>query len=278
MFPASDLGARNVALGSANMSEAYDISCMYENPATIAFLEVPSVFINHSQGNFSAIQENVAFPVVYDRSQMLALGVKLYTVGELIKSGAAKRSALGYTLAYARKVTSSISLGGSVHFDQGVVPQQGHASAVSYALGFNYTPNPDFSYGLAVGGLGTGVDFVEGDAGVAAVQTTLPRFLEGGAEMRFPTESSLQPAYLILSLASEKIFGESGVDYKGGVEFFPVRFLALRLGYVAGPSLHQLRYGIGLREGMFSVDFAIYPEKVAGLNILLEQVSASVRL
>lgn len=278
LIPTSDLGARNVALGNSNMSEAHDMSCMYENPATIAFLGTPSVVLNFSQGNFSETQGNIAFPLIYDQSQMLAFGAELYTVGGVIKSSAPRRSAIGYAFTYARKVASDISVGGSVYFVRGVVPQQGHASAASYSLGFNYTPNPDVNYGLALSGLGTGVDFVDGEAGVAAVQSTLPRVLEGGASMRFPTVSSLQPPYLILSLASEKVFGRSGVNYKGGIEFLPVHFLALRLGYVSGPSIHQLRYGIGLQKGLFSVNFAVYPAKVGNTNVLYAQASASMEL
>ncbi len=278
LIPTSDLGARNVALGNANMSEAHDISCMYENPAAIVFLQRPSVLLNHTQGNYSAMQENLAFPVVYDRSQMVAFAAQLFSVGELAKSQAGTRYAIGYTLTYARKMTSSISLGGSVSFLRGFVPHQSSASAASYTLGFDYIPNPDVSYGLALGGLGTTVDFVNGGAGVAAIQSISPRVLEGGAEMRFPTESSLRPAYLILALAAEKIIGQSGVDYKGGIEFLPISFLALRLGYIAGPTVHELRYGIGLREGPFAVDFGIYTKKVDESNILFEQVSASMEL
>jgi hypothetical protein len=269
------LGARNVALASANMAEPHDISSIYGDPATIAFLENPSVVLNQLQGNEGEMQENLAFPLVYDRSQMLAFGAELYTLGEFTSTSQARRYAIGYDIAFAQKVASTVSVGGSVSFRHGVIPQLSRANAASYTLGIDYVPNEDVSYGLALGGLGTGVEFVNDNSIVTPVQVTLPRVLQVSAVMRFPTESSLERPFLVMALASEKAFGTPGVDYKGGLEYYPVRFLALRFGYVAGPVASGQRFGVGLRLGLFALDFAAYPATVTGSRVLFGQMSIS---
>lgn len=272
----SYLGARNVALGNANIADAHDMSAIYENPSSIAFLEEPSVFFNHTQGNFSEMQENLAFPVVYSSSQMLALGAQFYTIGVFTNSRVTGRYATGYDIAYAQRLTQAFGLGGAVTYQTGVVTHGSHASAASYSLGVEYAPTENVKYGLVLSDLGTNLDFIDSNSSVIPVQTITPRRLEVGATMRFPSDETMQPSFLNISLASEKIFGVSGVNYRGGIEYYPFHFLALRFGYVAGPSIHEPRYGVGLKEGPFSVDYAAYTLNDGGKGILFEQLSASM--
>lgn len=272
----SYLGARNAALGNANISEPHDISSIYENPSAIAFLENQSVVINDVQGSYGEMQQNVAFPVEFDENQELAVGAEVYSLGELNHTQYAKRYAIGYDIAFANKINPTMSVGGSVSLRRGVVVQTGSAIAASYMLGLDYVPDPDMSYGVTFGGLGTGVDFVTSNSVVSAIQTNSPRYLEIGAVMHFPGEGSLQRSYLSVALASEKILGTSGVEYRGGVEFYPFHFVALRFGYVAGPSIHEQRYGIGVREGVLHLDFVVYPVNQNESKFVFEQMSASV--
>jgi hypothetical protein len=62
-----------------------------------------------------------------------------------------------------------------------------------------------------------------------------------------------------LSLANEKIFGEAGLLYKGGLEVCPFAFLALRWGYLAGLNVALARYGAGIRTDVVQLDYAISP-------------------
>lgn len=272
------IGARNVALGSADMAEPHDMTSMYENPATIALLAEPSLVLNHVQGLDNEMQEDLAFPVVYSDAQMLAFGAEYYSLGELSTSKDATRYAVGYDVAFASKINERMSVGGSVSFRRGYVPHLTNATAASYALGFDYAPSADMSYGLSLTGLGTGVQFETANTIVTPVQSVLPRALSVSAVMKFPTETSLQPAYLTIALGSQKVFGVTGVNFMGGVEFYPVRFLALRFGYSAGPSGTLQRYGLGLREGIFHIDAAVYPVKNGSSRILFEQLSVGVNL
>lgn len=276
MVSDSFIGARSVAMGSADMGEPHDISSMYGNPATIALLENPSVMLNHVQGIHKEMQEDLAFPLVYSHNQMLAFGAEFYSIGELTSSTFSKRFAVGYDVAFASKIIPTLSMGGSVSFRRAYVPHLTNATGASYTLGLDYTPSRDANYGLTLSGLGTGVNFATESSIVTPVQVVLRRALEASAVLRFPTEASLQPAYLTLALASQKIFGLAGVNYMGGVEFYPIHFLAFRFGYSTGPSGTQQRYGLGVRAGVFAIDAALYPVKFEGSKYLFEQVSASV--
>lgn len=274
----SFVGARSVAMGGADMGEPHDISSMYGNPATVALLRTPTVMLNHAQGLDNEMQEDLAFPVIYSRNQMLAFGAEYYSIGELTKSIYSKRFAVGYDVAFASRIISTLSMGGSVSFRRAYVPHLSNATGASYTVGLDYAPSRDANYGLTLSGLGTGVDFATASSIVTPIQVVLRRSLTVSAVLRFPTEASLQPAYLTIALASQKIFGLSGVNYMGGIEFYPVHFLALRFGYGTGPSGTRQSYGLGIRIGMFAIDAALYPVKSAGSKYLFEQMSASVEL
>jgi len=275
----SDIGARNIALSSADVSEFHDISSLYQNPAAMVFLKAPSVFINHVQGNYDEMQENIASTIIYDRSQMLALGAEFYNLGELNRSQTYQGYRfyeMGYQLAYARLLESTFSVGGTVSFHRGIVIQSNAADAASYSLGVEYAPTGEVSYALALNGLGTGLDYETKNGVVSTVQAILPRKLDIGATMRFPAETSLETPFLYIALASEKVFGITGINYKVGIEFLPFEFIALRFGYASGSSLNRPTWGLGFHAAPFSFDFAVYPVRVNGSGIDFEQMSASL--
>ena len=271
------VGARNVALGNADMAEPHDIGSLYGNPATIAMLGSPTVLVNHVQGSDSQLQEDVAFPVIYTKSQMLAFGAEYYSVGVLTGSPDQRRVSLGYNVAFASKINRTMSLGGLVLFQRGYVAHLNAAASASYALGFDYKPSPDLSYGLTLSGLGTGVDFATANSIVTPIQTVLSRALTVSAVMRFPTEASFRPAFMTIALASQKVFSVSGVNYMGGVEFYPTNFLTLRFGYNAGPAGARQAYGIGLSRGVLALDMAISSVSSGNSKTLLDQLSLSVK-
>lgn len=278
IIPDSFIGARSVALGSADMGEPHDISSMYADPAAIALLENPSVLLNHVQGIGNEMQEDLAFPVVYTRDQMLAFGAEYYSLGELINSSYSRRFAVGYDVAFASRVDRTFSVGGAVYFHRAYVPKLNSATGAAYTVGVDYAPTSDASYGLTLSGLGTDVQFITENSIVTPVQFLPRRALEASAVLRFPTEASLQPPFMTIALASQKIFGVSGVNYMGGIEFYPLHFLALRFGYGSGPSGVQQRYGLGLRAGVLDVDMALYPVKSGASNYLFEQLSVSAEI
>ena len=69
-----------------------------------------------------------------------------------------------------------------------------------------------------------------------------------------------------------KIFGETGLYYKAGIEIRPFDFLNLRYGFITGLGVSKASYGIGIQISRFSVDYVVYPEQASNM---LEELSLS---
>jgi hypothetical protein len=75
--------------------------------------------------------------------------------------------------------------------------------------------------------------------------------------MRYP--SARQRQIVSIAFANEKIFSQPGLLYKIGLELWPLRFLALRSGYIAGGEAGIARYGIGVKSDILGIDYAFSP-------------------
>ena len=275
--PEFSIGARNVSLANANISESSDVSAMYENPAAIGFLENSSIFINHSQEyGPGGMEEDIAIPLVLKSPVVFAVGLDSYHFGYLSQTSPASQRVFeyGYDMAFASTITPTVSIGGSASLRHGTTGTGSQAWGAYFSVGADYAPTPDLSYSIVLGGLGRDVSYFAGDSGMAATGQLLPRTLEIGATMTYPSSASLLPPLFILSFANEKIFGVGGVYYKGGIEIRPVQFIALRFGYMAGPNLASARYGLGFIGKFFSLQYAVYPSPET--HALLQQFSLSM--
>jgi hypothetical protein len=113
------------------------------------------------------------------------------------------------------------------------------------------------SYGAVFHGVGTAIDWK-----AAADSTALPwkadrRRIGVGVAMRYPSPASLRRTILSVCFSNEKALGEDGVIYKGGAEIFPVRVLALRMGYSVAPETNALSLGVGVTVGALQFDYAL---------------------
>ena len=82
--------------------------------------------------------------------------------------------------------------------------------------------------------------------------------------MRFPSTSNA--TVFTLSVVNEKVFGQDGILYKGGMEVYLMKFLGLRGGYIFEPNLGgSARFGLGLRSDHFQLDYSISPNKSTDL-------------
>ncbi len=275
------IGARNASMANANISESSDASVMYENPAALAYLDNGSILLNHSQANNSSgMRENVTVPVVLRSPVAIALGLDAYHFGYLRNPAPSDERFFeyGYDLAFAGDITPTLSIGGSASLRHGSSGDGSQAWGSYFALGADYAPTPDISYSLVWGGLGRDVVFFP-DAigtGMTAASTPSSTFIEIGATMTYPSSTSLRPPFFIMSLANEKILGTTGLYYMGGIEIRPFEFLELRIGYASGPGVSAARYGLGIVEGVFGFQYAVYPEM--GTTVLMQQFSISMAM
>ena len=278
-FTNFSMGARNVSLANSNISESYDVSNMYENPATLAFMETSSIFLNHSQGTQSnGTEENLAYPLFLPGSMVIAFGGELYQAGYFpqYKSYDERIIELGYDVAFAGAIIPSLSFGGVASVRHGTDPLGWGAWGAHYTFGLDYAPTGDVSYGLVYDGLGTGLAYpLDSNSSLVVPKSVqMTKTLTLGAAMRYPSSESLRSPILILSMASEKMFGTKGIFYRGGIEIRPIEFLQLRFGYMMGPGIAEPRYGFGIVEHLISVEYAVYPQA----SIIFQQFSFSMEL
>ncbi|HUN65105.1 MAG TPA: hypothetical protein VMW43_03325 [Bacteroidota bacterium] len=259
-------GARAAAMAESFVADAYDVASMYWNPAALAYLQDFDLQINHSQEQFiKSEDENISIPVHLRRSETIAFGASVNHVGYFASQSTVYRALqFGYDVAYAREVLPTFSVGVMLQ------AQYAHTSAsehwgMSSLFGFYYYPEPEVSYGVSFGGLGTGIEYFDriDSAGSTVSHTTIlrdaytPRYLQVGATLRYPADTH-DPEF-VLAFANEKIFNVSGLQYKGGAEYYPWGFIALRGGYIVTPSISYGVFGWGFRTQRIHLDFAISP-------------------
>jgi hypothetical protein len=137
-------------------------------------------------------------------------------------------------------------------------------------VGMFYYPSPGISYGWAYR-VSSGVSYWSANAQRGVInEPTLSQNLEISATMTYPSRSSAP--IVTLSLASEKYFpGVSLFSTKGGLEVYPVSFIALRVGFKAGTVERIARYGVGLRFDPVRLDLAVgasrSEDRFAGISL-----------
>jgi hypothetical protein len=235
---------------------------MYWNPSALAFLQNYSLVMNHSMDVSRGMMiESIASPFRIKRGEVISLGLIMHHRGylETLSSPSEfKVVEYGYDLAYAQELLPTLAMGGRVDVRYG----RGDLSSlwsISGSVGIFYSPSQEVSYGAALNDVGSCIEYSYDGTMTLLHSMNLHRSLEVGATMRYPSE--FKKPVLTLAIANEKIFTQSGLIYKGGVEWLPTAALALRVGYVyqTDPALGSTRYGVGLAFGRFRLDYATAP-------------------
>jgi hypothetical protein len=264
--------ARAAGMAESFVADAFDVGAMYWNPAALAYLQEFSIQLNHSQEqSIKSSDENISLPIRLRRSETIAFGVSVNHVGYVGDQSTVYRAIqFGYNVAYAREIAPALSAGVTLmaRWSHSVATERWGSSSL---FGLYYNPSPEVSYGVSFGGIGTGIEYFDriDTLGVdllghpSVEHTTVlrdvfsPRYLQIGATLRYPAET--HDPDLVLSFANTKVFNQSGLIYKGGVEYYPWGFIALRGGYIFAPDFSYARFGWGFRSKQFHLDFSISP-------------------
>jgi hypothetical protein len=255
-------GARMAALGDATISDSYDVTCFYWNPASLAYLREHSIVISHRQeDSIHGMSENISVPFMTGPNEAIGIGLDVDHVGDARAATYANYHAtqIGYDIAYGREITPTFSFGASI----GV--RYGHGDttnlwAVSTTYGIVYTPSPEITYGAMLTGVGTGIVYASDRITTSLSTQNLRRKLNMGVTLRFPTQ--YQPEIMTLSAGNEKIFGETGIIYRGGLELFPYQWIVLRGGYVYTNDGAWGLFGLGFKGHGLRIDCSLSPNKL----------------
>lgn len=258
---ASLLSARSASLADAGISDPYDVNIMYLNPGALTNLASTSIVLSHSQEkSINGKTEGVSLPIRISPNDVMAIGLIVnhtgYTKENIIPEF--KIIQYGYNIAYSRQIVPSVSLGTEI----GVRYTHSKASSVwsvRSSLGFFYSPSQEISYGVTYNGIGNGVGYTFDGVTTLLYSTSPPHSLQAGLSMHFP--SDFQERVLTCVISNEKVFGQSGIIYKGGIEYFLFRFFALRAGYKVAETNKNGTFGCGIKTEPVKIDFSISPSK-----------------
>ncbi|HCV43899.1 MAG TPA: hypothetical protein DGH68_10485 [Bacteroidetes bacterium] len=260
--------ARAAGMADAIVSDATDVSGLYWNPAVLSFLREGSLIFSYSleklgEGEDNIMNENLVAPVIDDQGWGLGIGATYSHVGSVSPGSPLsgyKYQQVGVDIGLATAITKFFSVGVTTRGKYGRVDSQS-MGAMSTTFGICYFPTPGLSYGISYQGFGDGIEYT---VDTLSAQTNIARFelphsLQFGLTARWKALN--EKPIVVLNVSSQKVLGINGAVYKGGVEYWPMDFLALRAGYWAGTDTRSARFGCGLRFDDWQLDYALSTTK-----------------
>lgn len=256
-------GARQLGMADVAVGIADDANAVFYNPAGIArvkALELNAVYFdNIVDTKDEAIA--VSYPLrkgLFGKSAALGLGIKAYqggdidviefdTVNNVITSQKTMSAESDYMIGvtYAEKIASKLSAGITLKAIHSTLVEDYTASAIAADIGLLYeTPIKGLDAGLSLLNSGTKMKFIsEGDS--------LPQRLVVGLGYGF------KPAPMAAVKVGIDIIDEKDADTATnlGVEVTLLNMVALRAGYLTNSDLGSVTAGIGIKMGMFQLDY-----------------------
>jgi hypothetical protein len=249
------MGARSVGMGGAYVSLATDGSALYWNPAGLSQTTRMRLSVSHVSWLDDASYEYASFATPLGSNGSVGLALEQGSLSwDNTGSGTFEAGDFSGVVGYARRLRPNLGVGGSVKYLRSSL---GDAGASSYALdiGAVYALSKSATIGAAVRNLGPGLTFeVESDP--------LPATITVGGSYLWNDA--------VFALDFEKV-NDSEVTTRAGVEYSPVRYLALRGGMILGgdTALSSFTGGVGLNwDERWAIDYAYRPTDLGGTHWL----------
>lgn len=263
----SNIDARSMALANATIADPLSSNGLYSNPALLPLGTDMPTFSVHSGYNTSQnlISENLTASFSDSEDKKLLLGATLIhnrpADASLNNNRQLRFTQFNIDLAYGQMLTPSLSAGIKLNTNYGNTNTT-NSFTYNTSLGVIYAPSSIISYGLVYKGtgfqnewLGAGLLYSKTGEGQTQVSTAeLPQRLEIGTTLRFPSLAE-QPDF-VLSFSNEKLFGKSGLVYRGGIEIYPFQKISLQGGYFHSTFVKGGRLGIGLHFDILKINYA----------------------
>ena len=234
-------GPRFTALGNAAVA-LQDIWSVQKNQAGIAALENPQ---------FSAGYENrFGVKELSTQSAAFVLPIKNYAFGANFQAygvNAYRESKSGISLAraFGPKLLTAVNL----NYHQIKIDNYGNAQGFSVEVGLQYEAFKNLW-------LGTHIANPNQSKYGNNTEQIIPAHIQFGASYKFSDQ-------LIISSEVEKVL-DGQVDFKTGLEYKVVKFVALRGGVSANPFIQYAGFGINYEK--FKLDFAVASHPVLGYS------------
>jgi hypothetical protein len=249
LLPVGSYSIENYFVGSrykamANCGVAIpDVWSVSSNQAGIAFTEKPTIAIYHEQRfmikelNLSSFAAVVPVRYGYFGTQLTYFGYSKY---HELKAG------LAYALKLNKKLSAAIQLN---YFSTFIPTSESKYQQINFECGLMFKLNENFMSGFHV-------------------FNPIPEKRTQNNEIMIPTNAQLGFAYNIRKIVTMTAETEAGYDiepiYKFGLEYFPVKLLALRMGISSGSINYSFGLGYILRR--FQTNIAFTNHEVLGFT------------
>jgi len=254
------ISPRGFALADAYCADWEDVTSMYGNPGALGSLKASSIVLTHHADWITrTATEFVAVPLRIDDEFSLGFAGTIGRKGTLTGLDGTEFafSFRGGDLASSYRIMPTLSLGLLVGVREYSFADD-RMTTGWVLVGLLYSPTPGISYGITYRARGSALRVIGGQHASLVVESQLPADLEIGASMTYPARSG--SPIVSLALTTEKSFPAiQRFNTKGGLEVYPVQFIALRIGYKVGSSNNVARYGAGVRFDRFRLDLGIAP-------------------
>lgn len=279
------LSARSAALADAYAAVPGGLSSLSSNPAGLSAAtsaQLDTTFISGVlDDSFGFLGWAQPLPL-----GVAAAGVSYYDAGKVdlhfangtSETRTAQRDMVGH-LAWGLKLPGGLSLGAAGKFYRFELAQEARASGFAGDAGAQWaTPLKGLVLGGAIQNAGPGVKFeLESDP--------LPLTTRGGASWTWisadkkirDVDSYISTTRFLVSAEAVKVRDEALVGAVGSefaLDFGPTTSIALRAGWRLNSDNARLTVGVGMREGRFTLDYAMAEKRTLGQT---HQVGFGVR-
>ncbi len=267
------LSARSAAMADAYAAVSGGLSSLSTNPAGLAAARRPQLDTTFTSG---VLDDSFGF---LGWAQPLPLGtaaaglsyydagkVDLHFTGGRTETRTAQLDFVGH-LAWGLALPGGLALGATGKYYRFELAQEARAAGFAGDAGAQWrTPVSGLSLGAAVQNLGPGVKF-EQDS------DPLPLTTSGGASWSWKSaeakevESYLTVTRFLASAEAMKTIDEAVIGALGSelaMDFGAETSIALRAGWRLNSDYARLTLGVGMREGRFTLDYAMADKRALG--------------
>lgn len=277
------LSARSAALADAYSAVPGGLSSLGTNPAGLAAAKRQQLDTTFESG---ALDDTFGFlgwaqPLPLGSA---AAGVSYYDAGKVdlrfangtTETRTAQRDFVGH-IAWGVPLPGGISLGATGKFYRFELAQEVRANGYAGDVGAQWkTPLKGLSLGAAIQNAGPGVKFEQ-------QSDPLPLTTRGGLSWAWQsaeakeTESYVSVTRVLAVAEAVKVRDEvmtGGVGSEIAMDFGPATTIALRAGLRLNSDNSRMTFGVGMREGRFTLDYALNDQRSLGQS---HRVSFGVR-
>ncbi|MBI5574334.1 MAG: PorV/PorQ family protein [Elusimicrobia bacterium] len=267
-------GARAEALGQSVVSNCFNYTAVYWNPAATAFLPRTEIGFNYSQLPAEINSSFLGLVVPYKKCGFGFRYFNEQTDVTAFDSSGAKQSDIqinntNFNFVFAYKLVESFSVGVGAGITKMDLGEDYSGDGGNFNLGAIYNKSP-LSIGMTMANLGGEIIRKDG-SGEAEAQ---PKLIRVGASL-----SLLKNRNLLLLTSYEKVSDDPDAGGMGfGAEFLPVKYFALRIGAKKqNDETMKPSVGLGLHYDWLSLDYAYTPATAEQDEIEINKIGLSVK-